>query len=78
MVGGDSHGAATVALQACTFMGSIDRVSEQGHQGLVMVKWSRADVLAAKLFILHIHYFKPELGMCSVFVRDLSSKELQV
>lgn len=56
MVGGDSHGAATVALQACTLMGGIDRVSEQGHQGLVIVKWSRADVLAAKLFILRIHF----------------------
>lgn len=53
----DCHGVAVVAaLQPCAFMGSIDGVSEQGHQGLVMVKWSRAEVLATSLLIPHIHF----------------------
>lgn len=50
------HSVAVVALQPCAFMGHIDGVSEQGCQGLVMVKWSRADILATELFIPYIHF----------------------
>lgn len=52
----DCHGTAVVALQPCVFMGIINGVSEQGLQRLVMAKWSRADVIATKLFIPHIHF----------------------